>query len=117
MLLYLHVELALFFSDKRNVLTLGIVSVFGDITGSALYSLFLRSFRCEGFMTYKTLPTHLVGAIVVGVDGVCAMGCTIGQGLFSASPLSTINFVALLLVFTGSAVALKFQVWQVERLL
>ena len=40
----------MFFSDKSKLLTLGIVSVFGVVAGSAVYALLsAAAFRWEGF--------------------------------------------------------------------
>lgn len=105
----------MFFSDKSKVLTLGIVSVFGVVVGSAVHSLFLRSFRWEGFRDAQDTGNHLVGATLMGVGGVTAMGCTIGQGLSGISTLSATSFVALAAILSGCVVGLKFQIWRLER--
>lgn len=83
----------MFFSDKSKVLTLGIVSVFGVVAGSAAYSLVSRSFRWEGFRDVQDTGNHLAGAALMGVGGVCAMGCTVGQGLSGISTQSATSFV------------------------
>lgn len=105
----------MFFSDKSKVLTLGIVSVFGVVAGSAVYSLLSRSFRWEGFRDAEDTANHLVGATLMGVGGVCAMGCTIGQGLSGISTLSLTSVVALLSILAGCVAGLKFQAWRIER--
>ena len=83
----------MFFSDKSKVLTLGIVSVFGVVVGSAAYSLVSRSFRWEGFRDAQDTGNHLAGATLMGMGGVCAMGCTVGQGLSGISTQSAMSFV------------------------
>lgn len=105
----------MFFSDKSKVLTLGIVSVFGVVAGSAVYSLFSRNFRWEGFRDVQDTANHLAGAVLMGVGGVCAMGCTVGQGLSGISTLSATSFVALAAILAGCAGGLKYQIWQLER--
>ncbi len=105
----------MFFSDKSKVLTLGIVSVFGVVAGSALYSLVSRNFRWEGFRDAQDTANHLVGAVLMGVGGVCAMGCTVGQGLSGISTLSATSFVALASILAGSVAGLKYQIWRLER--
>lgn len=105
----------MFFSDKSKVLTLGIVSVFGVVAGSAVYSLFSRNFRWEGFRDVQDTANHLAGAALMGVGGVCAMGCTVGQGLSGISTLSATSFVALAAILAGCAAGLKYQIWQLER--
>lgn len=102
----------MFFSDKSKVLTLGIVSVFGVVAGSAAYSLLSRSFRWEGFRDAQDTGNHLAGATLMGVGGVCAMGCTVGQGLSGISTLSATSFVALASILAGCVAGLKYQVWR-----
>ena len=105
----------MFFSDKGKLLTIGIVSVFGVVVGSAAYSLFTKSFRWEGFRDASDTANHLVGAVLMGVGGVTALGCTIGQGLSGLSTLSLTSFVATLAIVAGAVAALRFQIWRVER--
>lgn len=105
----------MFFSDKSKLLTIGIVSVFGVVVGSAIYSVATRSFRWEGFRDAEDTANHLVGAVLMGVGGVCAMGCTIGQGLSGISTLSATSIVAVAAILAGCVASLKYQVWRLER--
>ena len=105
----------LFFSDKSKRLTIGIVSVVGVVVGSALYALATKSFRWEGFRDAGDTANHLVGATLMGVGGVTALGCTIGQGLSGLSTLSLTSFVAVASILAGAVAALRYQVWRIER--
>ena len=105
----------MFYSDTNKVLTVGIVSVFGVVAGSAVVALAQRSFRWEGFGGTGDLGHHLVGAVLMGVGGVTAMGCSIGQGVSGVSTLSATSFVALFAMIAGSAAAVKYQAWRLER--
>jgi uncharacterized membrane protein YedE/YeeE len=105
----------MFFSDKAKLLTIGIVSVFGVVAGSAIYALVTRSFRWEGFRDVEDTANHLVGAVLMGVGGVAAMGCTVGQGLSGLSTLSATSFVAVSAIIAGAVAALKYQVWRLEK--
>ncbi|MES2511049.1 MAG: YeeE/YedE family protein [Pseudomonadota bacterium] len=109
------VDWVMFFSDKSKLLTIGIVSVFGVVVGSAVYALVTRTFRWEGFRDAEDTANHLVGAILMGVGGVCAMGCTVGQGLSGISTLSATSIVAIAAILAGCVGALKYQVWRLER--
>ena len=53
----------------------------------------------------------------MGVGGVAAMGCTIGQGLSGISTLSATSFVALAAILLGAVAGLKYQIWRLERTL
>ncbi len=111
------VDWVMFFSDKSKLLTIGIVSVFGVVAGSAIYALATRSFRWEGFRDAEDTANHLIGAVLMGVGGVCAMGCTVGQGLSGISTLSATSIVAVAAIIAGCVAALKYQVWRLERTL
>jgi uncharacterized membrane protein YedE/YeeE len=106
----------MFFSDKTKVLTIGIISVLGVIAGSALMALLTRSFRWEGFGSTEDLANHLVGGALMGVGGVTAMGCTIGQGLTGVSTLGATSFVAVSAIVAGALAGFKYQMWRLERL-
>ena len=105
----------MFFSDQSKRLTLGIVSVVGVVAGSAAHALLGRSFRWEGFRDASDTANHLIGAALMGVGGVTALGCTVGQGLSGLSTLSLTSFVAVAAIIAGAVAALRFQSWRIER--
>jgi uncharacterized protein len=106
----------MFFSDKSKVLTLGIASVFGVVAGSAVVALASRSFRWEGFGSVEDVANHLVGAVLMGMGGVTAMGCTVGQGLSGISTLSATSFIAVGAIIAGAVAAFKYQMWRLDRM-
>ncbi len=105
----------MFFSDKSKLLTLGIVSVAGVIAGSALVAVAAGTFRWEGFGGTEDVANHLIGAMLMGVGGVTAMGCTVGQGLSGISTLSATSFVAVAAIIIGAVAAFKYQIWRLDR--
>jgi uncharacterized membrane protein YedE/YeeE len=105
----------MFFSDASKRLTLGIVCALGVVVGSALHALATRSFRWEGFRDVQDTANHLVGAVLMGVGGVTAMGCTVGQGISGVSTLSLTSLVALAAILAGAVAALRWQQWRIER--
>ncbi len=107
----------MFFSDKSKVLTIGIVSVFGVAIGSGVWALLSRNFRWEGFGRVEDVANHLVGAVLMGVGGVVALGCTIGQGLSGVSTLSIGSFIALAAIVAGAVGALRYQMWRMEQMI
>lgn len=106
----------MFFSDKSKVVTIGIASVAGVIAGSTVMALVTRDFRWEGFGGTEDVGNHLAGGVLMGVGGVTAMGCTIGQGLSGISTLGLTSFVAVAAIIAGAIAALKYQVWRIERM-
>ena len=105
----------LFFSDKSKLLTIGIVSTVGVVAGSALHAIGTRSFRWEGFGDARDTASHLVGAALMGVGGVAALGCTIGQGLTGLSTLSVTSFIALAAIIAGAVMALRYQIARIGQ--
>jgi uncharacterized protein len=104
------------FSDKSKVLTLGIVSTMGVIVGSAVVAIGSGQFRWEGMGGVEDTANHLVGAVLMGVGGVTALGCTVGQGLSGLSTLSLGSFIALAGFIGGAVLALRYQAWRVDQL-
>jgi len=109
------IDWLLFFSDKAKLLTLGIVSTVGVVLGSAAIALAARTFRWEGFRSAEDTGHHLIGAALMGVGGVTALGCTVGQGLSGVSTLGLTSFVALAAIIGGAVVALRWQAWRIEQ--
>jgi uncharacterized membrane protein YedE/YeeE len=105
----------IFFSDKSKLLTLGVVSVAGVVVGSMAHALATREFRWEGFRDREDLANHLVGGALMGVGGVTAMGCTIGQGITGLSTLAVGSFIALGGIVGGAVLGLRWQIWRIER--
>ncbi len=97
----------LFFSDKSKLLTMGIVSVFGVVLGACVAALLTREFRWEGFGGVADLGRHLAGGALMGVGGVAALGCTVGQGLSGVSTLSLGSLLALTGMVAGAVLALQ----------
>ena len=109
------VDWLILFSDKSKVLTIGIVTTLGVVVGSALVAVMNGSFRWEGFGGTEDTANHIVGALLMGVGGVTAMGCTIGQGLSGVSTLAIGSFIALAGIIGGSVAMLKYTLWREER--
>ncbi|TNF55089.1 MAG: YeeE/YedE family protein, partial [Burkholderiales bacterium] len=105
----------IFFSDSSKVLTLGVVTVFGVVAGAFLQAKLGREFRWEGFRSTQDTALHLVGAVCMGVGGVTALGCTVGQGLSGLSTLSLISVIAVVGIVVGAVLGFRFQIWLLER--
>ena len=105
----------LYFSDQSNVLTTGIVSVAGVVIGSAAVALATGRFRWEGFAHAEGTANHLVGAVLMGIGGVTALGCTVGQGLSGLSTLSVGSALATAAIVVGGWLGLRYQSWRLDR--
>jgi uncharacterized membrane protein YedE/YeeE len=97
---------------NSNLLTFGLMSVFGVILGSLLWSLVSRSFRIEWFVDVRDFINHLVGGILMGFGGVLALGCTIGQGITGFSTLALGSIITFVAIVFGSAITMKIQYYK-----
>lgn len=104
-----------YFSDTSRVLSTGVVSVLGVIAGAWLQALMGKTFRWEGFRSTQDTALHLAGAVLMGMGGVTALGCTVGQGLSGLSTLSLTSLLAFAGIVAGGLAGLKFQTWLVMR--
>ena len=48
----------------------------------------------------------------MGIGGVTALGCTVGQGLSGVSTLSLGSLLALAAIVGGGVAALRYQEWR-----
>jgi uncharacterized membrane protein YedE/YeeE len=96
----------------RAYLTFGVMALFGVLLGSFLWSVVSRSFRVEWFASFKDFFNHFVGAILMGIGGVLALGCTVGQAITGISTLALGSFVAFAGIVLGSALTMKVQYYK-----
>ncbi|HSQ71036.1 MAG TPA: YeeE/YedE family protein [Rubrivivax sp.] len=101
--------------DANTTLSLGVVSVAGVVLGALAWSLYERSFQWEGFRGTQDTALHLVGALFMGIGGVTAGGCTVGQGLSGMSTLSVTSMIAVGGIMLGAVLGLRLQMWLIMR--
>ncbi len=103
------------FSDASRTLSLGVAGSAGVLLGAAAVALADGSFRWEGFGGAEDTANHLAGAALMGVGGVTALGCTIGQGISGLSTLALGSFIAVAAIVAGAWLGLRWQLWRIER--
>jgi hypothetical protein len=86
----------------------GIAVVGGIIAGSFLMAAVTGAFRVESFTDRDDLLRHLAGAALMGVGGVLALGCTIGQGVTGMSTLALGSAIAWLSIIAGGYVGVRY---------
>jgi uncharacterized membrane protein YedE/YeeE len=77
----------------------------GALLGAFTSALFRRELRLESFETPEQTVRYLAGAVLMGIGGVLAGGCTVGAGLTGLSTLALGPLVALVAIITGAASA------------
>ncbi|MEE8393581.1 MAG: YeeE/YedE family protein [Rhodospirillales bacterium] len=91
-----------------STINFGIATVGGVILGSFIAAAGKRSFHVETFTDKGDMIRHMFGAAIMGVGGVMAMGCTIGQGISGMSTLSLGSLLSLLFIVFGGVFGLKY---------
>lgn len=94
-------------TSSGNSLSFGTGSVIGVLIGALIGSLMKGQFRWESCDDPRELRRQILGAALMGIGAVVAIGCSVGQGLSAFSTLAfsaPVTFVAILL---GAWVGLK----------
>lgn len=82
-------------------------SVFGVLAGALLSHVLAGTARVTAFADRGDFARHLGGAAAMGIGGVIALGCSIGQGVTGISTLAVQSLIACAAIFTGAVLALK----------
>ncbi|MGQ7791585.1 YeeE/YedE family protein [Faunimonas sp. B44] len=86
----------------------GVGLVFGVLIGAILASRRQRDLRWEACDDAHELRRHMLGAMLMGVGGVMAGGCTIGQGVSAASTLAVSAPIVMLAIIAGARLGLAW---------
>ena len=107
-------ETLIFFNNSANIfyLTFGVTALLSVILGSFVYAMMSNNFRIEWFASKSDFFRHVIGAVLIGIGGVLALGCTIGQGVTGISTLALGSFVTLASIILGAAVTMKIEYYQ-----
>lgn len=89
----------------------GVGLVVGAVFGAVLAAWYRRDARWEACDDARELSRHLAGGALMGVGGVFAMGCTIGQGVTGFSTLALSAPIAFASMLLGARLGLS---WMVE---
>jgi len=74
----------------------------GTLAGALLSSLAGRRFQWQSFESARQTGRYATGAVLMGVGGVLAGGCTIGAGLAGVPTLSLAAILAILAIAGGA---------------
>jgi uncharacterized membrane protein YedE/YeeE len=96
-------------------LSIGVVTLIGVVVGSFLFTVIFRRVRLEWFVNWTDFSMHAIGAILMGIGGVLAMGCTIGQGISGVSTMALGSILSIFSIIAGSALTMKYQYYLMMR--
>ncbi|KAB2850883.1 MAG: YeeE/YedE family protein [Hyphomicrobiaceae bacterium] len=85
----------------------GVATVFGALLGAFLYAAAAGKLRVTTFADKGDTLRNLFGAFLMGIGGVMALGCTIGQALTGVSTLALGSFITTGAIIAGGIIGLK----------
>ncbi len=85
-------------------------SVLGVVSGAWIGARFRHQFRWEACDDPGELRRQIFGAALMGVGGVIALGCSVGQGISAFSVLALSAPVTLLSIVLGAVLGLRYLV-------
>jgi len=80
----------------------GIVMFAGVLAGAFLQAAASRTLRLEGFDDPAHMARAGLGGVAMGVGGVLALGCAVGQGLSGVATLAYPSIIALAAIWAGA---------------
>ncbi|WP_095588961.1 YeeE/YedE family protein [Actibacterium ureilyticum] len=94
-------------TSSAGGLNFGVGSVAGVFCGALIGSAIKRRFRWEACEDPRELGRQVTGAAMMGVGGVLAMGCSIGQGVSAFATLAYSAPVTLGAIWLGATYGLR----------
>ena len=87
--------------------TFAVVTTLGALLGAFVGSLVHRKFSLATFNGVEDTLRNTLGAIFMGIGGVVALGCTVGQGITGMSTLAAGSLIALVSIILGGIIGIK----------
>jgi len=84
-----------------------VVTTVGAMVGSFLGAVAQKKFRFTTFADPADTIRNLVGAVMMGVGGVVAMGCTVGQAITGFSTLALGSLITFVFIIIGGIIGMK----------
>ena len=91
-----------------STINFGIATVGGAILGAFLSAILSGRFVITSFSDKADTVRHLLGATMMGIGGVTALGCTIGQCITGMSTLAFGSLLAAIAIVAGGVLGMKY---------
>lgn len=85
----------------------GIVTVAGALIGGFLGALSAGRFHLTTFADQADSIRNMFGAALMGIGGVLALGCTVGQALTGVSTLALGSIITFIFIVIGGVIGVK----------
>ncbi len=93
----------------------GVVTLAGALLGGFAGALSQGRLQILTFADKNDSIRNMFGAALMGVGGVLALGCTVGQGLTGVSTLAIGSLITLVCIIGGGAIGVKTMEWMLMR--
>jgi len=85
----------------------GVSSLFGALAGAFVAAISMGSFKFATYSDTNDTLRNMMGASLMGIGGVMALGCTIGQAVTGISTLAIGSFLAFAAIVVGGMLGMK----------
>lgn len=107
-----YVSLSLELENASALITIGMLAALGLLLGSSLDAIFRRQFKFTWFASFGDFVWNAIGGVLMGIGGVLALGCTIGQGITGMATLAIGSVLTVAAIILSSAITLKTQYYK-----
>jgi uncharacterized membrane protein YedE/YeeE len=94
--------------SSMQSMSFGAAIVFGCLAGGFGAALATGRFQLQGFADAADTGRNLAGAALMGIGGVMALGCSIGQGVTGISTMAAGSFLAFAAMASGAVIGVKY---------
>ena len=91
----------------------GVATVLGALAGALVAALLSGKFKLIGFADSGDTLRNIGGAALMGIGGISALGCTVGQSITGVSTLALGSFLSFVAIVVGGILGMKWM----ERIL
>ena len=106
------ISLVLELENATVLITVGMLAATGLVLGALVDAVANRSFKLTWFASWSDLVLNAIGGMLMGIGGVLALGCTLGQGISGMATLAAGSVLTVAAIIFSSAVTLKTQYYK-----
>ncbi len=92
-----------------------VVTFAGVLAGGFVGAISKKSLAIHTFSDKRDTWRNMIGAALMGIGGVVALGCTVGQGVTGFSTLAVGSGLTLASIIGGGIFGLKYVEWKMMR--
>lgn len=85
-----------------------VVTTLGALLGGFVGAVIHGKFAIATFANTKDTTRNLFGAALMGIGGVVALGCTVGQAVSGASTMALGSYITFVFIVLGGIAGMKF---------